>query len=203
MTLDFLLTSLVVVVMPGAGVLYTLAFGLGQGARASVLAALGCTLGILPHILASTLGLAALLHTSAVLFQAVKLLGVVYLFYMAWQILRAQGALQVSAQKDPVASVAIVTNGFLLNILNPKLSIFFLAFLPLFVPANAESPSLLMLALGGVFMALTLAVFIVYGVFAAAARQSVISRPHVMKWLRLGFAGAFGLIGIRLLIDQR
>ena len=212
MTPEFLATSIVVILLPGTGVLYTLAFGLTHGWRASVVAAFGCTLGILPHIGASVVGLAALLHSSAVAFQTVKVVGVIYLFWMAWQIAREGGALEVpsdisgdesAARHAGTSSARIVVNGFLLNILNPKLSLFFLAFLPQFVPAGTTAPTATMLGLGGVFMALTFVVFTGYGAFASAARRHVISRPGVMRWLRRGFAGAFGLLGLRLALADR
>ena len=207
MSTEFLLTSIIVILLPGTGVLYTLAYGLGKGWRASVLAAFGCTLGILPHIAASIAGLAAILHTSALAFQIVKYLGVAYLFYMAWGVLREGGALEVSARTAPVPAARIVASGFLLNILNPKLSLFFLAFLPQFVPATATNgawgTTATMLALAAVFMGLTFVIFVCYGAFASLARAYVISRPRVMTWLRRVFAGAFGLLGLRLALAER
>ena len=202
MSPEFLITSMIVILLPGTGVIYTLAYGLGQGLRASVIAAFGCTLGIVPHIAAGILGLAALLHASAVAFQAVKIMGVLYLLYMAWGILREGGALSVPENKSPIPAVRIVTNGILVNLLNPKLSLFFLAFLPQFVPAGTASPAPLMLWLGAVFMFLTFVVFAVYGAFASAARTYVISKPSVMKWLRGGFAAAFALLGLRLALSD-
>ncbi|WP_029031550.1 LysE family translocator [Salinarimonas rosea] len=203
MSLEYLLTSLIVILLPGTGVLYTLAYGLGRGWRASVLAAVGCTLGIVPHIAASVVGLAALLHTSALAFQVVKYLGVAYLLWMAWTMLREGGALDVTENKAPTPPMRIVTSGFLINILNPKLSLFFLAFLPQFVPATAPAPTLTMLGLALVFMGLTFVVFVGYGAFAAATRAYVISRPAVVTWLKRGFAGAFGLLGLRLALAER
>jgi threonine/homoserine/homoserine lactone efflux protein len=203
MTAEYLLTSMIVILLPGTGVVYTLAFGLSRGWRASVLAALGCTLGIVPHIGASIAGLAALLYTSALAFQVVRYLGVAYLFYMAWGVLRDGGALQVAGNDDRIPALRIVTNGFLINILNPKLSLFFLAFLPQFVPANASAPTSDMLVLAAVFMLLTFVVFVGYGGFASAMRRYVISRPRVMFWLRGGFAAAFGALGLRLALSDR
>ncbi|MEM8914962.1 MAG: LysE family translocator [Pseudomonadota bacterium] len=201
--MDYFLTSLVVILLPGTGVLYTLAVGLGRGWRASVLAAFGCTLGIVPHIVASIVGLAALLHTSAVAFQVIKYLGVAYLFYMAWSVMREGGALQLDRRETAVSALKTVRDGILLNILNPKLSLFFLAFLPQFVPASAANPTGQMIGLAAIFMALTFVVFIGYGAFAAAARRYVISQPNVMVWMRRGFAGAFGLLGLRLAFAER
>ena len=203
MTPEFLLTSLVVILLPGTGVLYTLAFGLGRGWRASLLAAIGCTLGIVPHIAASIVGLAALLHASALAFQIVKYLGVAYLFYMAWGVLRAGGILELGPSRDAVSAPRIVVNAILLNILNPKLSLFFLAFLPQFVPAEAAGATARMLLLAATFMLLTLVVFIGYGACASLARQHVISRPRVMLWLRRGFAGTFAALGLRLALSDR
>ena len=201
--LEYLLTSMIVVLLPGTGVIYTLAFGLARGWRASILAAFGCTLGILPHIAASIVGLAALLHTSALAFQVVKYLGVAYLFYMAWGILREGGTLQVSSERTAIGAWKIIRNGFLLNILNPKLSLFFLAFLPQFVPTGTVNATGTMLGLAAIFMLLTFVIFVGYGGFAAAARRHVISKPAVMQWLRRGFAGAFAALGLRLALAER
>ncbi|WP_299438215.1 LysE family translocator [uncultured Rhodospira sp.] len=203
MTPEFLITSMVVILLPGTGVLYTLACGLGRGWRASVWAAVGCTFGIVPHIAASIAGLAALLHTSAMAFMVIKYLGVCYLLYMAWSVLREGGALEVKGERAPAPAGRIVRDGILLNILNPKLSLFFLAFLPQFVPAGTTAPTLVMLWLAGVFMLLTFIVFVGYGAFASATRRHVISRPEVMRWMRRGFAGAFGLLGLRLALADR
>ncbi|MEM6619201.1 MAG: LysE family translocator [Pseudomonadota bacterium] len=198
MSVEFLLTSLVVVLLPGTGVIYTLAVGLGRGFRPSVAAAFGCTLGIVPAALASSLGLAALLHTSAVTFTVIKYLGVLYLFYMAWSILRSGGALDVRAEDGTRGLGRIAVTGTLINVLNPKLSLFFLAFLPQFVAPGTAHPTAALLTLALVFMAMTFAVFVAYGAFAAAARDYVITRPRVMGWIRRSFAGAFGFLGARL-----
>ncbi|MBP1857946.1 LysE family translocator [Rhizobium herbae] len=203
MTLEYLLTSIVVILLPGTGVLYTLAIGLNSGARASVVAAFGCTLGILPHIVASVAGLAALLHASALAFELIKYLDVAYLLYMAWSVLRDTESLRLTDEAKPVPAGRIIATAILLNSLNPKLSLFFLAFLPQFVPTGTPSPTLFMLGLAAVFMALTFIVFVFYGVFAAAARRYVIARPGVTTWLRRGFAGAFGLMGLRLALSAR
>ena len=203
MTPEFLLTSFIVIVLPGTGVIYTLAIGLGRGWSASALAAVGCTLGIVPHIAASLVGLAALLHASALAFQIVKFLGVAYLIYMAVQVLREGGALSVDGDTTPRSGMKTIVDGILLNVLNPKLSVFFLAFLPQFVPADAAAPTILMLGLAGVFMVLTFLVFLLYGACAAAARDYVIARPRVMTWLRRSFAGAFALLSLRLATAER
>jgi threonine/homoserine/homoserine lactone efflux protein len=202
MSLSFLVTSLIVVVSPGTGVLYTLATALTRGSRASVAAAFGCTLGILPAMLAAMLGLAAVLHTSALAFAALKWLGVFYLLYMAWQALREQGALAVETRFDARSGRRVILTGFLINILNPKLSIFFLAFLPQFIAPDEVHPLSRMLEMSGVFMGMTFVVFALYGLFASLVRERVVSRPRVMTWLRRAFAGGFALLGARLVFAE-
>ena len=203
MSIDFLLTSLIVVVSPGIGVLFTLATGLSRGGRASVVAAFGCTLGIVPHMAAAIMGLAALLHTSAIAFQTLKYLGVAYLLYMAWMTLKEHGALQVDKEVGAKSATQVIVQAILINILNPKLSIFFFAFLPQFVSADEAQPLLRMSELSAVFMLLTFVVFVGYGLFAASIRNHVISRPRVLVWMRRVFAGAFAALGAKLALADR
>jgi threonine/homoserine/homoserine lactone efflux protein len=202
-SIEFLITALVVAVSPGTGVLYTLAAGLSRGPRASVVAAFGCTLGIVPHMAATIMGLAALLHTSALAFQTLKYLGVAYLIYMAWNTLRERGALSVEKEIGSRTAAQVITEAVLINILNPKLSIFFLAFLPQFVSAHEPHPLSRMLELSAVFMLLTFVVFVGYGIFAASVRSHVISRPRVLTWMRRTFAGAFAALGVKLALADR
>ena len=203
MSWSFLLTSLIVVASPGTGVLYTLAAALTRGSRASVAAAFGCTLGIVPHMVAAMLGLAAVLHTSALAFAALKWGGVLYLLYMSWQALRETGALSVETDIKERSSGRVIVTGFLINILNPKLSIFFLAFLPQFIAADEAYPLARMLELSVVFMLMTFAVFAVYGLFAAGLRDRVITRPKAMAWLRRSFAAGFAALGAKLAFAER
>jgi threonine/homoserine/homoserine lactone efflux protein len=199
----FLVTSLVVVASPGTGVLYTVAAGLSRGRRASIVAAFGCTLGIVPHIAAAIVGLAALLHTSAIAFETLKYVGVAYLLYLAWRTLREQGGLLVEAGEAARSSLDVIVSAIAVNVLNPKLSIFFVAFLPQFVAADEPNRLAHMLELSVVFMFLTFVVFVVYGLFAAALRRHVITRPRVLTWMRRTFAGAFGALGAKLAVTER
>ncbi len=203
MSVEFLVTSLIVIVSPGTGVLYTLAAGLAHGTRASFVAAFGCTLGIVPHMAAAILGLAALLHTSALAFQTLKYLGIVYLLYMAWSTLRERGALRVERHVSARSAAKVTVTAILINILNPKLSIFFLAFLPQFVTADDPNPLARMLVLSAVFMLMTFVVFAAYGLFAASVRDQVISRPRVLTWLRRTLAAAFVALGAKLAFADR
>ena len=203
MSLAFWLTTLVVVASPGTGVVYTLAAGLSRGRRASLVAAFGCTLGILPHVAAAMLGLAAVLHASALAFAAVKYAGVAYLLFMAWSALREGGALSIDKTSDARTELRVVADAILVNVLNPKLSIFFVAFLPQFVSAGEAHPLVRMSELSAAFMAATFVVFALYGLFAAAARDHVLARPRVLTWMRRSFAAAFGALAVRLAFAER
>lgn len=203
MTPEFLITTLIVVVSPGVGALYTISAGLTRGTRASILAAFACTLGIIPHMAAAITGLAALLHTSALAFEVIKYVGVAYLLYMAWSTLRETGALSVETEANPRSALQVIVQGILINILNPKLSIFFLAFLPQFVSTTETNALPKMLELSAVFMLLTFIVFALYGVFAAAIRSHVITRPRVLTWMRRSFAAAFVGLGLKLALTER
>ena len=202
-TTEFLIAALVVVLIPGTGVIYTVSTGLFLGWRASIAAACGCTAGIIPHLSASILGLSAILYMSAVAFQAVKYVGAAYLLYLAWSMWRETGGIKFNSltHKNDLKQIAI--KGFLINILNPKLSLFFLAFLPLFVSPNSSSPMFDMLILSMVFMILTLIVFILYGITANGVRRHVVNSPKVIIWLQRSFAATFAALGIKLAVTDQ
>ena len=202
-TVEFLLTSLVVVLIPGTGVLFTVSTGLLQGRKASVLAAIGCTAGIVPHLFATVLGLTAIMHTSAVAFQLLKYGGVIYLLYLAYATWRDKSSFTVKRAALDSSASGLIVKAILLNILNPKLTIFFLAFLPQFVHHGASSPLVQLLSMSAVFMAMTFAVFVIYGLLAHAFRQAVVESPSVQSWLRRGFAAAFAALGAQLALSDR
>lgn len=203
MGIEFLITSLVVVISPGPGALLTVAAGLSGGARAAAVTALGCTLGIVPHLLAAVTGLAALLHASTTAFDILRYAGVAYLLYMGWATWRSPAALEVRADAPARSTGGRIAEAMLVNLLNPKLSLFFLTFLPQFIAPGETQPAERMAQLSLVFMAMTLVVFLGYGVFAARFRDQVLQRPSVLVWLRRGFAAAFVALGGKLALMQR
>ncbi|WP_242200829.1 MULTISPECIES: LysE family translocator [unclassified Pseudomonas] len=203
LSVNFLVTCLIVVLIPGTGVIFTVSTGLTAGKRASVFAALGCTAGILPHLLASVLGLSALLHTSALAFEVLRYAGVAYLLYLAHATWRDRSAFAMNDAPTATTARGLMIRGFLLNILNPKLTIFFLAFLPQFVTPGNISPAVQMLVLSAAFMAMTFAVFVIYGLLANGFRRAVIESPRVQNWLRRSFAAAFAGLGLNLAFAQR
>lgn len=195
---EFFITSLVVVLMPGTGVFYTVSSGLFLGRRASIFAALGCTFGIVPHLTASIFGLTAILYTSALVFQGVKYAGVLYLLYMAWSMWRETGSLSLESTGTTQSMSQIAVRGFLINILNPKLSIFFLAFLPLFISPETSSPTGQMIVLGILFMLMTLVVFVLYGISANGVRKLLCKSSTSLTWLHRSFAATFAILAAKL-----
>jgi threonine/homoserine/homoserine lactone efflux protein len=200
---EFLLTSLVVVLIPGTGVIYTVSTGLFLGWRASIAAAFGCTAGIIPHLSASILGLSAILHMSSVAFQCVKYAGAIYLLFLAWSMWRNTGALKFNSPSSKNGIWKITIKGFLINILNPKLSMFFLAFLPLFISQNTSSPMFEMFIMSVVFMGMTLIIFILYGISANGVRRHVVNSPKVIVWLQRSFAVIFAALGVKLAMTDQ
>ena len=203
MSMAFFLTTLVIVAMPGTGVLFTVAAGLSRGTRASVVAAIGCTLGVVPHMVAAITGLAALLNASAVAFQTLKYAGVAYLLYLAWQTWRDPTPLEVDQQAAPQSVWQVIRTAVLINLLNPKLTIFFFAFLPQFVHPSEQAATGDLVGLSLVFMAVTFVVFAIYGYFAAGMRRFVLGRPRVVAWVRRTFAASYVLLAGRLAVQDR
>jgi len=203
-SLEFLLTSAVVVVTPGAGVLFTVSTGLSQGRLASAYASLGCTLGILPHMAATALGLAAVMHAGALAFQLLKLAGVLYLLFLAWMTWRDRSAFAAAAPGTPPQSpLRLVVKAVLVNALNPKLTLFFFAFLPQFMDPANPAPMRQFAVLSAVFMLMTLAVFVAYGALADAFRQRVLASRRTQDALRRGFSAAFALMAAKLALSGR
>jgi threonine/homoserine/homoserine lactone efflux protein len=197
---DYLVTATVVALIPGTGVIYTVSHGLFAGRRSSVLAAVGCTLGIVPHLVAATLGLSAIVNTGAHVFEVLKLAGAAYLLYLAWGMWRSTGAVTFAAPA-PSSDRRVVVRGTVVNLLNPKLTIFFFAFLPQFTPAGASVSDLAVL--GGVFMVVTLVVFVLYGALASALRQRVVTSRAAVRRLQRGSALVFAGLGVRLALQDR
>ena len=202
-SVEFLITSLIVVLIPGTGVIYTISTGLFQGPRASIFAALGCTAGIIPSLIACILGLAAIIHTSAIVFQAIKFAGVAYLLYLAWSMWKETGTFLLENSRNDANLLGVSTRGFLINILNPKLSLFFLAFLPQLIPAQVDSPLVNMLVLGGIFMVMTLFVFMLYGLLAGIVSAYIVKSPKARKYVQRTFAATFSMLGAKLAFTER
>ena len=199
---EFLLASLVVVLVPGTGVIYTITTGLTLKWRASIAAAIGCTLGIVPHILASILGLSALLNMSAQVFSALKIAGAMYLLYLAWNMWREAGTLEINKKGTGSSVTHIVIKAITINLLNPKLTIFFFAFLPLFVSKDSASPTLEMITLSAVFMGMTFLIFALYGILASGISAYLINSSRAVKRLQQAFAAVLALFAVKLALSE-
>ena len=201
MSSAFLITTFVIVATPGTGVIYTLGAALGRGHRAAVVAALGCTLGTLPHLVAAITGLAAVLHASGVAFAVLKYVGVAYLLYMAFTMFRSGGGIALDASR-PRSDLRVIGDGVLVNLLNPKLTLFFFAFLPQFVAADGPA-TLQMLRLSAVFVAVTFVVFVAYGLLAATVREHDLHRERVMAWVSRVFGATLAALAGKLAFASR
>lgn len=203
MSMEFVLTSLLIIVSPGIGVIYTIAAGLSRGLRASVVAAVGCTLGIIPHVVVAISGLTMVLHASAMAFQLLKYMGVVYLMYMALSMLRENGSLRFEANQTQHNNKEIIVSAVLINLLNPKLSVFFFAFLPQFIRSDDERAMVQMLWLSSVFMLMSLLVFALYGACAVSVRRYVLANERVQLWMRRVFGAAFLGLSVQLALTKQ
>jgi threonine/homoserine/homoserine lactone efflux protein len=200
---EFLLATLVVVLIPGTGVVYTITTGLTLKWRASLAAAIGCTLGIVPHILASILGLSAIMNMSAQVFSILKLAGALYLLYLAWNMWREAGTLEIHKKSTEASFAKIILKAIAINLLNPKLTIFFFAFLPLFVSKNSPSPTIEMILLSGVFMGITLIVFALYGILASGVSAYLTNSSQAVKRLQQAFALALAGFAVKLALSEK
>ena len=211
MSAEFLLTSLVVALIPGTGVVYTVSSSIGGGRRRGLFAAAGCTLGIVPHILAALLGLSAVMQAGAVAFEVVRWAGVAYLVFIGLSMIRDAGTRPLDNVDDESGSTGragttggvVVRRGILLNVLNPKLTVFFFAFLPQFLDAPAGLVDLRLVWLGGVFMLVTLVVFAGYALASAAVRELVLGAPVARRWIERSLGALLLAFAARLAVTDR
>jgi len=202
-TPEFLLSSLVVILIPGTGAVYTINTGLILKQRASIAAAIGCTLGIVPHILASILGLSALLNMSAQVFSVLKMAGSMYLLYLAWNMWREAGTLKINKKSAETSPMQIIIKAIAINLLNPKLTIFFFAFLPLFISKNSSSPTMEMMTLSAVFMGMTFIVFALYGILASGISAYMINSSKAVTRFQQVFAVILAAFAVKLAISEK
>ena len=189
--------------MPGAGSIYTISTGIFSGWRSSIAAAFGCTAGIIPHLIFSLLVISSVYEYNKDAFQAIKYIGAVYLFYLAYSILKESRVSEFLEDTDPKKNrIKIIRNAVFINLFNPKLSIFFLSFLPLFIPLESEFPMLQYTFLSIIFMLMTLIVFIIYGLFAHNVSKYIKQYKVLYIWIQRAFAIIFIILGAKLLIME-
>lgn len=199
---EFLITALVVVLIPGTGVIYTVSNGIFNGKRSSIAAAVGCTAGIVPHLIAGILGLSALMHMSALVFQVIKFAGVIYLLYLAWGMWQDKGSIQFE-EKEEKEHFHVAKRAVLINILNPKLTIFFLAFLPQFLDKTSSvHTSMQLIGMSLIFMLMTLCVFVLYGLLGSSVRSFFVGSKKRLQYMQRSFAVVFAALGAKLALSE-
>lgn len=202
-SLDFFITALVVVLMPGTGVIYTINTGITHKARYGIAAAVGCTLGIIPHLIACILGLSALMNLSAKVFSTIKMIGAIYLGYLAIKTWMHAGEAELGEHETELGLITTAQKGIVINLLNPKLTIFFFSFLPQFIPENAKNTVYYMILLSLMFMIMTLIVFILYGLLASQASRIIRKNKKIMKTIERGFACIFAGLAMKLAFEEK
>jgi threonine/homoserine/homoserine lactone efflux protein len=199
----FIVASLVLIVTPGQDMVLVMSRSIAQGAAAGVVTAAGVSVGLVGHTVLATLGLGAILRTSEWLFVALKLVGAIYLVYLGIQLLRTRShALAVSAGA-PRSLWRLFFDGALSNISNPKIAVFYFAFLPQFVAPGAARPTLAVFVLGLLFAGLTFLVKGPVGLAAGLLSAWLRSRPMVLTWLYRGSGAVLVGLGVRLAFERR
>ncbi len=201
----FLCASMALTVAPGPDNIFVVTQGMARGRRAALVTAWGMCSGVTVHTLAAAAGISALFYSSALAFRSVKYAGAAYLLYLAWQMLRENGSMTLS----PVSSVAapstsaLFRRGFIMNVLNPKVALFFLAFLPQFTVREAGNIPLQMLLLGFIFMVQGMVIFTLIGFFSGNVGRWIGRRPRAGRYFTWLAGGIFATLGLRLALAER
>ena len=201
--LIFSFATLLVVIAPGPGMLFVISRGLANGRKAGVISALGTSTGIAIHILAAAFGLSLIIYATEVGFQIMKWVGGLYLLFLAWKAFTHRQGLLIDSDKSDTSHTSLFWQGILVNALNPKVALFFMAFIPQFVKPASWSIPVQTIVLGSIFMVFTVIIFIVYGVSASMIRKWVIERPRVHKVIDWTTGSLFVFLGIRLALSNR
>lgn len=204
----FVPASLALILAPGPDTFYVLSQALGAGRRVGVRSACGISAGVLVHTLAAVIGLSTILRGSALAFRLVRYVGAAYLVFLGVQTLRSSsGSLldeldESRAANGTTADHGGFARGLLVNVLNPKVALFFLAFLPPFVPATAPNASLQLLVLGCLYAGLTLLYLAGVAVLSGTIRTALRSRAGIDDWLRYGTGGVLVGLGVVLAVER-
>ena len=199
----FVLSGLLLNITPGADTLYIVARGTTQGTRAGAVAALGIGAGCIVHTFAAALGLSAIIATSATAFAVVKWIGAAYLVYLGFTLLAARAGTHIAAPPRPASLRRVFAQGFLTNVLNPKVALFFLAFLPQFIAADAPHKALAFLLLGAIFN-VNGTLWNLLVAWSAGGLSRRLSLPRAAAgWIRRSVGAVFVVLGLRLALAER
>lgn len=202
--LVFVVASLVLIVTPGQDMILVMSRSVAQGAAAGVATAAGVSVGLMGHTILATLGLGAVLRTSELLFIALKLVGAAYLLYLGiGLLLTKRSALELGVSTAPRSVRKLFMDGALSNLSNPKIAIFYFAFLPQFVLPAAQHPTLTVMALGSAFAVLTFLIKGPVGMFAGALSGWLRTRPGVLAWVYRSSGAVLVGLGVRLAFERR
>lgn len=196
--LYFLGASVLLTLAPGPDNTFVIAQGLSRGRKAAVITALGMCSGVSVHTTAAALGISAVLYSSAWAFTVLKYAGAAYLLYLAYKAVREHGIHLKQSDRSPVRSWQLFRRGFIMNVLNPKVGLFFLAFLPQFVSRDSGRIPMQMLLLGFIFMAQAVLIFSAIGLLSGSAGDLILKRPRLSKYFAWLSAGIFASLGLRL-----
>lgn len=199
----FLGAAIVLTVMPGPDNLFVLAQSIAQDQKAGLVTSLGLCTGLLVHITAAVLGISAIIYQSTVIFSVVKFAGAAYLLYLAWQSFRAKGDPFTIEQQNVQSYITLYKKGILMNVLNPKVSLFFLALLPQFVNPIHGNVAFQMLILGIVFLVQALVLFSLFSIFAGKVRKVIVVKPSIAKRLNMIQGMLFTFIGIQIALSKQ
>lgn len=202
-TYTFILTSFIIILLPGTGVMYTISTGLIKGKRMSIIAALGCTLGIIPHLITSICLSSLLLKMNAQAFFILKILGGLYLLYLGIGMLKSKADLNfnntsATGKESSNTLTTIITRGILINLLNPKLTLFFFSFLPQYISTNSDNYIKISFLLGLAFMFITFIVFIGYGLLAGLTKSFFVNSPKRVQCIQNVFGIIFIIFAVKL-----
>jgi threonine/homoserine/homoserine lactone efflux protein len=200
--LYFLAASMALTIAPGPDNIFVVTQGIARGRKAAIATALGMCSGISVHTVAAACGISAVFHTSALAFNAVKYAGAAYLLYLAYRTLKERTTITLRAA-DNRALAALFRRGFIMNVVNPKVALFFLAFLPQFASADTVHFVPWMLLLGFIFMAQAVVIFCLIACFSGTIGNYIAAKPALAKYFDYLTAGVFASLGVRLALQEQ
>lgn len=199
----FIIASMALIITPGPDIIYVLTRGIADGKRSGVISAIGVTTGILIHTMAAALGLAVLLKTSTYAFWTLKVVGGIYLMYLGYQVIKNKEAFEITGFQNSFDMKKCFLQGFFSNVLNPKVALFFVAFLPQFVSKESLNQSLDMIIFGLIFAFMTIVFLMILGLFAGSIGAWLKHRKKIAGKIRIGSGTVLMLLGLRLVLPQK
>lgn len=203
LTMSFLGAAILLTLLPGPDILFVMAQSISQDKKAGIATALGLCSGLIVHITAATLGVSAIIYQSALAFAVVKYTGAAYLLYLAWQSFKEKEAGFTIRQNEPLKYPSLYKKGIVMNLLNPKVSLFFLALLPQFVDKSIGHIPLQMFLLGILFLVQAFAIFAAVSVFSEKLGYVLLGNSFIAKRMNMIKGFILGIIGIQIAFSEK